>query len=102
MPGNPGPRQGGVEGADHQHLEGPGRERTPGPPPACEHELLSFLWAKHPFVTAHMADTRNPMVALIFDGRDSRVSMKLVAPELPSLGEMKRRVARDPVDHAIF
>jgi hypothetical protein len=66
-------------------------------------EAYRMHWGASAFwVTANHADTRNPMMALVYDGPDSEVRLDIPAPTLPSLAEMKRRLAADPVGQAVF
>ena len=54
------------------------------------------------FTTPNIADTRNLMVSLMYEGADVQRWRLLeeTAPEMPSTQEMLRRVAADPVAQA--
>jgi hypothetical protein len=56
------------------------------------------------FTTMNVADTKHPLMCLLYEGREMARWRLLEEDEplLPSTAEMLRRVARDPVSQAIF
>ena len=54
------------------------------------------------FIIPNLADTRNPLMLLTYQGVDSAIDLTLSTPEMLSLREMKKILADDPVGQTIF
>ncbi len=54
------------------------------------------------FATVNWADSRTPMLVLLFDGVDGKMKLTEPMPAMPSLNEMKQILGADPIGHAIF